>query len=64
MKWNKNTQDKLNETVLQICNTIDKRIKEGILYNSNDVEKLVYDYIESLADWLHKKTCKEMIDID
>ena len=63
-KWSKETQEKIDETVNKICSYIDNYIKEGRLYNSNDVVEAIYNHIDNFADWLHHKTCETMIDID
>lgn len=64
IKWNNETQEKIDETVNKICSYIDNRLKEDRLYDSNDIVKAIYEHIDNFADWLHHKTCETMIDID
>ena len=63
-KWSKETQEKIDETVNKICSYIDNHIKEGRLYDSNDIVESIYEHVDNFADWLHHKTCETMIDID
>ena len=63
-KWNKGTQEKIDETVNKICSYIDECVKVDKLYNYNNVIETIYYYIDDFADWLHNKTCETMIDID
>ena len=60
-KWDKETQSKIDECVDKICNLIDERICKNCSFSiTEDIE----NYVDQFADWLHNKTCKDMIDID
>ena len=60
-KWSKETQEKLDECVINICNSINEYIDENSLVN---IQYQIKDNIEEFAEYLHNKTCNEMIDID
>lgn len=60
-KWNKETQSKIDECVDKICNLIDERICKNCSFSINEDIK---NYVDQFADWLHNKTCYDMIDID
>lgn len=60
-KWNKETQSKIDECVVKICNLIDERIYKNCSFG---ITKDIATCIDEFADWLHHKTCEDMIDID
>ena len=66
-KWNKETQSKIDECVDKICNLIDERIYKERIYKNcsfSGISKDIAICIDEFADWLHHKTCEDMIDID
>jgi len=52
--WDKETQDKLNECVYQIC----RKCNDQSMFDD------VYKIINEFAKYLHSKTCYDMIDYD
>lgn len=61
-KWDEETQSKIDECVDKICNLIDERICENCSFDG--INKDIKNYVDQFADWLHNKTCYDMIDID
>lgn len=61
-KWNEETQSKINECVDKVCNLIDERIQQNCSFSG--INKDIAICIDEFADWLHHKTCIDMIDID
>lgn len=60
-KWGKETQLKIDECVLNICNLIDENVYKN---SSFRIHQQIKDNIDKFADWLHNKTCNDMIDPD
>ena len=52
--WNKDTEDKLNECVYQIC----EKCNDQSMFDD------IYDIVDEFAKYLHLKTCERMIDYD
>lgn len=66
-KWNKETQSKIDECVDKICNLIDEHIYKERIYKKcsfSGISKDIAICVDEFADWLHHKTCQDMIDID
>ena len=60
-KWNKETQAKIDECVINICNLIDEHLYKNCSFS---ITEDIKNYVDQFADWLHNKTCYDMIDID
>ena len=60
-KWSKETQSKIDECVLNICNLIDENIYKN---SSFHIHQQIKDNVDEFANWFHNKTCNDMIDPD